>query len=93
MFTEHRLDPREPLALPLTLADGQAAVTRDMSASGMYLEVSGWHEIVGRIVFEMHLAQAGMKFTAEGEIVRVEHSCGKTGIAVRLTSPRLQSLR
>jgi hypothetical protein len=93
MFTEQRIEPRESLALPVTLGDGQAAMTRDISASGMYLEVNGWHQIDGPIVFEIRLAHAGMKFTAQGEIVRVEHSCGKTGIAVRLISPHLQSLR
>jgi hypothetical protein len=93
MFTEHRLERREPLELPLTLENGHAERTRDITASGLYLEVNGWHHMGGPIIFEMHLAHAGMKFTAEGEIVRVEHSIGKTGIAVRLISPRLQSLR
>ena len=40
MFTEHRVDPREPLALPLKMGE-HTAVTRDISASGMYLEMNG----------------------------------------------------
>ena len=82
MFTEQRADPREPLELPLKIGGGPPAVTRDISASGMYLEISGWHELDGWVVFEMHLANSGFKFTAEGLVVRVEHSEGKTGIAV-----------
>lgn len=93
MFIEQRVEPRESLELPLKLGDGQAAVTRDMSASGMYLEIGGWHDLDGWVVFEMHLAHSGIKFTAEGEVVRVEHANGKTGVAVRLIAPRLQSLR
>ena len=92
MFAEQRVEPREALELPLKIGDGQAAVTRDISASGMYLEIRGWHQIEGWVVFEMHLANSGIKFTAEGEVVRVEHANGKTGVAVRLISPRLQSL-
>jgi hypothetical protein len=92
MFIEQRVEPREALALPLKLGDGCAAVTRDISASGMYLEIGGWHHMGGPVVFEMHLPAAGIKFTAEGEVVRVEYAGGKTGIAVRLLSPRLQSL-
>jgi hypothetical protein len=92
MFIEQRLEPRETLALPLKLEDGCSAVTRDISASGMYLEIAGLHSLRGLVVFEMHLADARMKFTAEGEVVRVEHHDGNTGLAVKLRSPRLEPL-
>lgn len=92
MFIEQRIEPREALALPLKLGDGCPAVTRNISPSGIYLEVNGWHHITGFVVFEMDLPDGGLKLTSEGEIVRVEHAPGKTGIAVRLMSPRLQSL-
>ena len=39
----------------------------------------------------MHLADARMKFTAEGDIVRIEHRAGVTGVAVKLRTPRLES--
>ena len=92
MFKEQRIEPRESLALPLKMGDGSAAVTRDISASGMYLEINGQHQLRGAVVFEMHLAAARMKFTAEGEIVRLEHKDGSTGVAVRLVSPKLEPL-
>jgi hypothetical protein len=91
MFTEQRVDPREPLALPLKMGD-HTAVTRDISASGMYLEMSGCHALGGAVVFEMDLTDARIRFCAEGEIVRIEHAGGKTGVAVRLLSARLQPL-
>jgi hypothetical protein len=92
MFIEQRLEPREPLALPLQLGDGCSAVTRDISASGMYLQIDGLHPLRGLVVFEMHLAGARMKFTAEGEIVRIEHRGGSTGVAVRLRASRLHPI-
>jgi hypothetical protein len=93
MFIEQRREPRESLSLPLQLGDGNAAVTRDISPSGMYFEISGWHHMSGAVVFEMHLAESQLKFTAEGQVLRVEHALGTTGIAVRLLSRRLHSVR
>jgi hypothetical protein len=92
MFIEQRSEPREPVALPLKLGDGSPAVTRNISPSGMYFEMNGWHHMAGAVVFEMHLTDGQLKFTAEGEILRIVHAYGKTGVAVRLLSPKLQSL-
>ena len=91
-FVEQRSEPREPLALPLKLEDGAEAVTRDVSPSGMYLQIRGQHQLGGTIFFEMDLDEAKMKFTAEGRIVRIEHADGHTGIALKLVSPRLEPL-
>ena len=86
MFIEQRREPRESLALPLTLDDGSAAVTRDISPSGMYFEINNWHPMSGAVVFEMQLTERRLKFKAEGQIVRVEHVCfgGSAGPAVPL---------
>jgi hypothetical protein len=88
MFTEQRADPREPLTISLQIGE-HTAVTRDISASGMYLEISGCHALRGAVLFEMGLTGACIRFCAEGEIVRIEHAHGKTGIAVRLLSAQL----
>lgn len=93
MFEEHRSEPREALALPVRLAGGAQALTRDISPSGMYLEIRGNPaEIDGALFFEMRLEEARMKFTSEGRIVRVEQHDGYTGIAVKLVSPRLEAI-
>jgi hypothetical protein len=92
MFLEQRCEPRETLVLPVRLAGGAQALTRDISPSGMYLELQGSHEVVGPLFFEMQIDQPRMKFTAEGRVVRVEHHDGNTGIAVMLLSPRLDML-
>lgn len=91
-FIEHRTEPREPLALPLRLGEKLRGMTRDISPSGMYLEIRGDHELGGSVMFEMDIEEANMRFTSEGRIVRVEHRDGCTGIAVKLVSPRLQAL-
>jgi hypothetical protein len=92
MFIEQRREPREEVALPLKFGVGCPAVTRDLSPSGMYFEVDGWHHMTGAVLFEMQLDDRGLKFSAEGEIVRIVHTGGKTGFAVRLLAPRLHAL-
>jgi hypothetical protein len=92
MFHEQRQDPRERLVLPLQMRDGSVALTRDISARGLYFEIEGEHDMVGLVDFEMHLTDARMRFTAVGEIVRLQYHNGRTGVAVRLLSPRLVPL-
>lgn len=92
MFIEHRADPREHLALLLRLRDGSHAVTRDISASGLFFEMAGEHEMSGLVDFEMQVPDLKVKFTAVGRIVRVEQRYGVTGVAVKLMSPRLEPI-
>jgi hypothetical protein len=92
MFKENRADPRERLALPLRLRDGSHAVTRDISAGGLFFEMAGEHDVHGLVDFELELDELHMRFTAVGQIVRVEHRFNTTGVAVRLTWRRLRTL-
>lgn len=92
MFIEHRADPREQLALLLRLSDGSHAVTRDISAAGLFFELEGEHEMAGLVDFEMQVPDLKVKFTAVGRIIRVEHRFGVTGVAVKLLSPRLEPI-
>jgi hypothetical protein len=89
-FEEQRVAPRERLSLPLRLRDGNEAVTRDISATGLFFEIEGEHRLTGLVDFEMQVLEARVKFTSTGEIIRLEHSRGRTGVAVRLMSPRLE---
>jgi hypothetical protein len=90
MFREQRVDPRERLALPLRLNSGIEAMTRDISATGLFFEMDGEYVLQGELDFEMQVPGVRMKFTSRGEIVRIEHSNGKTGVAVRLINPKLE---
>ena len=85
------MEPRERLALALRLRDGSHAVTRDISSSGLFFEMAGEHDVFGLVDFELQLPEH-MKFSAVGEIVRVEYRFGTTGVAVKLLSPRLEPL-
>jgi hypothetical protein len=40
----------------------------------------------------MKLSEANVKFIAEGEIVRIEHRDGRTGVALKLHAHRLEPL-
>lgn len=92
MFEERRRYPRECLALPLQLASGARATTRDISGSGLFLFIEGWHVLQGPLHFELQAAGFPLKFTASGEIVRVEYHADTTGIALHLLNPRLHAL-
>lgn len=89
MFQEQRQDPRERLALPLALAGGPHAVTRDISATGLFFVFDGEHVVRGPVDIELNLPEYAMRFCSSGEIVRIEHGDGRTGVAVRLVNPRL----
>jgi hypothetical protein len=92
MSDDQRAEPRERLALPLKLSDGRHALTRDVSANGLYFEVEGPY-LLGRLVdFELQLPRARMKFTATAELVRIDKRGDRTGVAVKLLRPRLQTL-
>jgi hypothetical protein len=92
MSEEKRAEPRERLALPLKLSDGSRAVTRDISAGGLYFEVEGPYFLGRQVDFELQLPRANMKFTATAELVRIEDLGARTGVAVKLLRPRLQTL-
>ena len=92
MFIEQRAEPRERLALALRLRDGNHAVTRDISASGLFFEMAGEQNVRGLVDFEMELLDLMVKFSAVGRIVRVEHRFNTTGVAVMLIEPRLDPL-
>ena len=88
MVTERRAQPRELLVLPLRLGDGSYAVTRDISAIGMYFEGAS-RPLVGDVVL-LEMQHAHVKLTAAGEVVRVEHLTGRTGVAVKFRTPQLR---
>lgn len=93
MFEERRRHPREALALPLQLASGARAITRDISGAGLFVFIEGWRTVEGPLRFELQLADFPLKFTAYGEIVRIEYHAETTGVALRLVDPRLHVLR
>lgn len=74
--------------------DGGLGVTRDVSASGMYLWVpSTW--AVGHLLdftVDMTLGGTAMRLFGRGEVVRVEPGDGAVGVAIRLAETHWQRL-
>jgi hypothetical protein len=89
MFAELRRDPRTHLTLPIRLADGQVAVATNISPSGMYMLSEGEHQVGERLSFEMDLQTAGMRFSAQAQVVRLDSRGGATGVALRLRDAKL----
>lgn len=92
MFPERRASPREPLRLPIKLAGGASALTRDISEHGLFLYVPRGESVDGWLSFEFAVPQAGLKFEAAGEVVRIEPGIRRVGVAIRLHRPRLVPL-
>lgn len=63
-------------------------VTRNVSASSMYFETTNGPPLSHVVLLEMQHAQ--LKLTLIGEIVRIEHRAGKTGIAIKFRTAQLR---
>ncbi len=94
MKSEHRTEPREPVSLPLQLSSGVSAVTRDISASGLFFETSSEQRVGNLIDVEIDLDTPGgpMKLKAHGRIVRIEPHGSRIGVGVKLLSSRLEAV-
>lgn len=92
MFPERRASPREPLSLPIKLAGGASARTRDISEHGLFLFVPRGETVDEWLSVEFAVPQAGLKFDAVGEVVRIEPGIRQVGVAIRLHRPRLVPL-
>lgn len=92
MSVEHRSEPREALVLPVNLAAGGQGVTRDISASGLYFETDSELQVDSAVDFaiELHTSAGPVKLVAQGKVMRIEHTGGRTGVAVKLLSSCLE---
>jgi hypothetical protein len=90
MVIERRLHMREDLALPLKLDDNSSGLTRNLSASGLYLEIVGMYRPEGPVVFELETGR--LKFTAQGDVVRLDYGRSKTGVAIKFAFDRLKAI-
>ncbi|TFZ00207.1 hypothetical protein [Ramlibacter humi] len=92
-FPERRAVPREALRVPVHWDDGRFGWTRDISPEGAYVLVRGVHVFHRWCALEIGFRQAGLRFRALAQVLRVEHEIGGTGIALRLRAPRFYALR
>jgi len=93
MHPDRRSSARERLVFPITLEDGSAALTRDISADGLFFTLPVGHAVPGWMRIEFDIPQAALKFTAAGEVVRIDRGEHEDGVAVRLHAQRLFALK
>lgn len=94
MNPEQRLDPRLDITLPVKLADGATGSTRDVSVSGLFLEIDTQQEVGNSVALEVDISlpTGNFKLKTEGVIVRIEPSGQRTGIAIKLINSQLQAI-
>lgn len=94
MNREQRIEPREQATLALHLANGNDAVSHNISPSGVYFETDKEQQLGSLIDFEIEFDTPGgpMKFKAQGHIVRINPQGDRTGVGVKLLSNRLEAV-
>lgn len=93
MTIEKRIEAREPVELPLTLADGSTGTTRDVSISGLFFEIDNKLEPGSVVDFSIEISANGrsMLLTGQGEVVRIEAGGTRTGVALRMLDSHLEA--
>ena len=90
-LTEARRAIRLPMALPVELKEG-TGITRDVSLSGVFFETEQpflpREPITFTLVFEGRSWVRSIRLECEGQVVRVEPSNGKVGVAATISSYR-----
>jgi hypothetical protein len=82
---ELRRENRVPASLPVSIANDHC-LTRDVSASGVFLEANSSFNKGDRVDFSIEFDSPGGKLTLKcaGEVVRLEKRNGKIGVAVKI---------
>lgn len=92
MHPDRRASARDTLSLPIALPDGGSGRTRDVSAEGLYFTLPSAAVVKDWLHVEFAVPSAGLKFSAAGEVVRIDHGDVEDGIALRLHMSRLTPL-
>jgi hypothetical protein len=95
MSKERRSQPRETVTVQVSIGHGGCGTTRDVSASGMFLETDWGHTLapVLDLEFDLDAPPTGvLRFVAQGSVVRREPLGPKQGVAVRLLTMRVHPL-
>ena len=89
---DSRSSERLPVSLQASIASTEC-ITRDVSASGVYIESGAPFELGERVDFVIDFDSPGgkLKLKCNGEVVRVEKKNGKVGVAVKIVESLMQS--
>jgi len=88
---EQRKEERVRAALRVQLADDAVGVTRDVSASGLFLETSAPYAARSPICFTIEIPgpTGKMLLSCRADILRIERQESRLGIAVKFLDTRL----
>jgi hypothetical protein len=95
MSKERRCQPRQTVTVPVTIGDGGRGTTRDVSATGVFLETDWGQAIAPLLDLEFALdvpPAAALRFVVQGSVVRREPRGPRQGVAVRLLTMRVHPL-
>ena len=92
MFFDRRQVVREPIVLPIVLAKGVTAVTRDVGPHGLYLRMPADQRLDDWVRLELELGRSGLRLSAVGQVLRTERYASGIGVALRLHSLQLRPL-
>lgn len=78
----------------VVVENGKKGLTRDISATGVFFEIDAEHKAGSIIQFHIELDTPGglLLLICEGEVVRVEDSNGKVGVAATILKQEIKSL-
>jgi Tfp pilus assembly protein PilZ len=91
MRKTRRSEERVFAALPVILG-GAKAITRDVSASGIFVETDVSYSLGEPISFSIELDNPGGKLVlkGQGDVVRIERRETKIGVALRITQSTIE---
>ena len=94
MSIERRTEPRQVVELAVRLPDGERALTRDVSRSGLFLETD--RDVSLRQLVDLQIALdtgwGELAFHARAEVVRMEGGSRRPGIGMRFVRSQLAPL-
>ena len=89
---EQRKEERVAAALRVKLSDDMVGIARDVSPSGVYLEMAASTAPGTTLSFQIDFPTAGgiLRLSCTGEVVRVDQRDGRVGVGVRIVESKLQ---
>ncbi len=90
MPKDRRHCARAPLQLRLDVEGVGDALTRDISADGLYIFISPQERIARETELELSLSGSGLRASARCEVVRVDPGVARTGVALRMHDLKLE---
>jgi hypothetical protein len=90
---ERRRDARQVISISLRWSDDHEVRTVDIGPHGLYAVIRTRAVVGDWVSLEFTFADAQMRFTLFGEVLRVEPLAGSWGVALKLHEERLFSMR